>query len=112
VAKVTFSLHLVVDPGTEGYATVATVPEGQSLTVKRITVLFPAGVYGELEIELTKGTMKVFPEAGTITGDNVLLQFDVNDVVYGSSENVAIRYRNTNSIEVREAFIYISGELE
>jgi len=111
MTKITISYHLVASPGAEDKVTLFTVPDGQRLIVNTIHILFPAGVYGELELSFYYGIQRVFPKERVITGDNVLLEFDTK-LVYYSGDDVILYYKNTNTTEVREAFIYLTGVLE
>lgn len=111
MAKVTVPYHLIADAGAEGDVEVWTVPSGRRFVVEKITVLFPAGVYGELHLYLKMGAEKAFPDTGDITGDNVLLVFETRQLVYESGSKLVIHYENDNTTETREAFIYVTGEL-
>jgi len=110
MTKITISYHLVASPGAEADVSIYTVPPARELVIKRVQVYFPAGTYGELRLHLKYGVMKVYPESSVITGDNYTHEKEAK-LKYFSGDNVVVHYENTNTVEERQAFIDLEGEL-
>ena len=109
--KVTIPYHLVASAGSEGYIDLYEVTSARKLKITRIITYFPAGNYGELEIAYFVGLEQIHPKTGTLTGDQVVWDDEV-DVEVPSGSTIKLYYKNNNSTETREAFIHIQGELE
>lgn len=109
--KVTIPYHLVAAGGSSGYVDMYEVPPGRVLKINRIITFFPAGNYGELEVAYYAGIAKVHPKTGTLTGDQVVWDDDV-DIQLDSGSTLRLWYRNNNATETREAFIHVLGVLE
>jgi len=108
--RVTVPYHLKADAGASGEEAIYTVPEGKVLRIDEVTVRFPPGTAGELELSLKRGEETVFPEERPLVGDGATLRFDV-ELLYESGEPVILAYRNVNTAEAREAYVYLSGVL-
>jgi len=111
VEKVTLHKHLSKAGGASGFEDIYTVPPGHILTLKVVQVAFPAGTYGEFQISIYYGNMKVWPETDYIVGDNVIYRKEVK-IKYFSGDVVRAYYKNTNATETRDAYIDLEGELE
>jgi len=105
------SYHLVASPGAEGFVSVATVPDGKVLHVKRIEVFFPTGVSDELHVAFYYGNAKVFPDEGDLVGDNIKYDKPV-ELRYYSQDPIRVWYKNDNTTYERIANIVVEGELE
>ena len=108
--KVTIPYHLVASPGSSGEVTLYEVPQARELRVTRIITYFPAGNYGELEVSYWVGIRQAHPTKGSLTGDNVVWDDEV-DFKVSSGSALTLKYVNSNTTETREAFIHIEGEL-
>jgi len=109
--RITIPYHLSAGAGAEGDVTLYTVQGARKFTSRIFMVLFPAGTYGELKIHLRHGVKKVMPEVGDYVGDNCLFEDDMQEVWY-SGTKVIMHYKNENTTEVRECFVWLRGELE
>ena len=102
--------HITASAGAESNHTVFTVPSGRRFKLKTLLVLFPAGTYGELEISIYKGSQKMVPDQGVITGDNVLVALET-ERAWDGGQDVVAHYKNTNTTEARECYLYLIGEM-
>jgi len=108
---VTIHKHLSISPGATGFENIYTVKPGKTLTVKVVQVAFPAGTYGELQIAIYYGNLKVWPETDHVSGDNVLFRKEAR-IKYYSGDPVRVWYNNTNATETRDCFMDLEGVLE
>jgi hypothetical protein len=104
------STKISVDPNTSTYVTVYTVPPGQRLKLKKIQIWFPVGTYSELQVKILWGWTSLAPLDGYFTGDELLIEKDV-EAEYGSQSNVVAYLRNLNTANKRECTITLLGEL-
>jgi len=105
------SYHLVASPGAEDFVSIATVPAGRILRLKRIQVFFPTGNADELHVAFYYGDLQVFPDEGDLVGDDVKYDKQV-DVRYFSQDPIRVWYKNDNTTYERIADIVVEGELE
>jgi len=108
--RISIPYHLTAEAGAEGNVTIYTVPAARTLRSIEVSIAFPVGQYGELEISFYRGIMRVLPTQGAYTGDNMLFPTRAF-AEWGTGESVKVHYKNTNSTEVREAYILVEGEL-
>jgi len=107
----TIPCHIVATGGAEGDETAFTVPESREFKLRKVICCFPIGTYGELEISLKKDGQTVFPLANAIKGDGIALPFKAR-LQYESGKAIVIHYKNLNSSETRECFVFLCGELK
>jgi len=107
--KVIVSKTFSISPNTETYQTLYTVSPGLKLRLKKIKVHFPTGVASQLHVKIYHGWMSVAPKEGFFTGDNVLLEYDL-DVEYGSEAHVRVYFKNTSGASTKECVISMEGE--
>ena len=108
--SVVIPYHLVANAGDSGYIDLYEVQAGRTLKIKRIITYFPAGDYGELEIAYYRGIMQIHPTTGTLTGDQVVWDDEV-EYTLDSGSTLRLYYKNNNTSETRESFIHVLGEL-
>jgi len=108
--KVSIPYHLTAAAGESGFKTLYTVLGGKRLHVTRATVAFPVGTYGELEVALYYGMLRVWPEDANLKGDNMSFEKDV-DLWWGSGDPVRLYFKNANATEQRECYVNLEGEL-
>jgi len=101
---------LTATGGESGFKTLYTVLGGKKLNIKKVTVAFPVGTYGELEVSLYYGLRRIWPKDANLTGDNMSFEKDV-DLWYHSGDPVRLYYKNANTTESRECYINLEGEL-
>jgi len=106
--EVSIPYHLTASAGDSGFKDIYTVPAFKRLRVRKVTIAFPSGTYGELDVALFYGVMKVFPENGYLTGDNMSFKKEV-DLTWYSGENVRLYYNNRNTTEARECYVNLEG---
>jgi len=109
--KWSVSYHLVAGAGAEDIISIATVPPGKVLTIKRVEVFFPTGDNDELHVALYYGNMKVFPDEGDLVGDNIKYDKAV-ELKYYSQDPIRLYYKNDNTTYERIADIVVEGEFE
>jgi len=109
--KVSIPYMLTASAGAEDDVTVFEVPAARKFKTASVRISFPAGTYYELEISIYRGIKQIAPYTGVYQGDNEVIEDEfIEDI--SSGERVILHYKNTNSTEVREAFILIRGVLE
>jgi len=106
--EVSIPYHLTASAGESGFKTLYTVLGGKRLNIKKVTVAFPAGTYGELEVALYYGLRKVWPKDGYLTGDNMSFKKSV-DLWWHSEDPVLLYYNNRNTTEARECYVNLEG---
>jgi len=109
--RVQIPYRVVADPGAEAYKTAYVVPPGATLKLEEVTVSFPIGTYGELEVALYYGQTMVFPEERPITGDGVSVSKRV-DLEWYSQDEVVVWFKNYNTTQKRQAYLNLEGTLE
>jgi len=109
--RVQIPYRLTADPAAEGFTTVYTVPPGAKLKLREVTVSFPIGTYGELEVALYYGETRGFPEERPITGDGVSVSKKV-ELNWFSQDEVRLWYKNYNTTQKRQAYLNLEGILE
>jgi len=108
--KVSYAYKLTADPGAKGFVNIVKVPPGHTLLVKLVHIAFPVDTLGELDIALYYGDLKVYPDEGYITGDNMTWVDEVH-LHYFSQDPIKLYYRNRNTEVSKEAYVKLEGEL-
>ena len=108
--KVSVPYHVTAAGGATDTVSIFRVPSARKLKVNKVTVAFPTGTYGELEVALYFGIRRVFPQGRNITGDNMSFGKDV-DLTWFTGDNVLLYYKNNNATQTREAYVDLEGVL-
>jgi len=108
--KVNYSYHLVAGAGAEGFIDIITTPKGKVLDLKLIHVGFPLNTAGKLQVAIYYGGMKVYPDEGYMSGDNMTFVDEV-ELRYFSQEPVRLYYKNLDTEASKEAYVKLEGEL-
>jgi len=108
--KVTIPYHLSASPTTEAKVSIYKIPPAKRFILTKIEVAFPVGTYGELEIALYRGHMRLWPEERNVTGDDVHYVKELR-WEFDSGSEILLYYKNVNTTQVRDAFIVLEGEL-
>jgi len=103
------SYRLVAGAGAEDIISIATVPPGKVLTIKLVHVAFPIDTLGMLDIALYYGNMKVYPNEGHMSGDNMTWVDEV-DLKYFSQDPVRLYYKNRDEAAEKKAYIKLEGQ--
>ena len=109
--KVSVPYHVIAAGGAAATVSIFRVPSARKLKVNKVTVAFPVGTYGELEVALYFGIRRVFPQGRNITGDNMSFEKDVN-LTWFSGDHVLLYYKNNNATQTREAYVNLEGVFE
>jgi hypothetical protein len=109
--KVIASQRIQVPANTKTYVDLYTVSPGRRLRLQRIQVFFPTGTYNQLRVKIFQGWTSLAPTDGYFTGDEILVEKDV-DAVYGSQSVVRAYLENLNLTYQRECVITLLGEEE
>jgi hypothetical protein len=107
--KVIASQRIQVNANTKAYVDLYTVPPGSRLKLQKIQIFFPAGTYDELRVKILQGWASLAPTDGYFTGDEVLIEKDV-EAEYGSQSVVRAYVENLNLSYRRECVITLLGE--
>jgi len=103
--------HLVVSPGSEGTVDIFTIPPAKVFKVKHVQVQFPTGDADELEIQIRRGMVHVYPNTGNFVGDDTV--WDVwSESTWEAGESITVYYKNNNTSYERVCNIFIEGEME
>jgi len=102
--------HIKVDPAKKGKISIYRVPGGRSFKLTELIIYFPVATYGELLLRVLHGEMPVVPEERDASGDNVALVYPCEHT-FNSGSDIWLRYENTSTTDVHEAFVVLRGEL-
>jgi len=105
---VQISKFLNVPPTDEGYTSVYQVPKGKIIELRKIQLIVPAVVNGELYISLWYGDLKVAPNTDYWHGDDGKIE-DCLKTRYYSGDDVMVWYKNVNTTYYRKVTIKIDA---
>jgi len=110
LTHISIPVFLSVDPAASGFYDAYEVQGAYRFKLKEISIDFPSGTNGELELSLYHGRMKVAPRVRVWKGDDARIREAV-EFEYGSKEVVRFYYENKSTTDVRKATIVLEGEL-
>jgi len=87
-----------------------TVPSARSYKARKFMIHFPTGSNYTMYVSIYRGEEQVFPKQGTITGDNVLWDFDV-ELEFDGNSVVYVKITNTDTENQHSIVVYMDGEL-
>jgi len=86
------------------------VPSAKSFAIRRILIHFPTGSNYTMYVSVYKGEEQIFPNQGTITGDNVLYQLETNLEFDGGSV-IYVKVSNQDTSNAHSIVVIIEGVL-
>jgi hypothetical protein len=109
--KVTIAAKITASGGAEGDTSVFDIEGGKNFKLTQVSVAFPSGTNGELEISIYRGLEKVVPYRGVLIGDAFVWNLPEEEI-FPSGSSVICHYKNTNDTTTRYCFLLLIGELE
>lgn len=106
----TVAKKITVNAGSTVKYEFMTVPSARSLTIRRILIHFPTGSNYTMLVSIYKGEEQVFPDQGTITGDNVLYAFETH-LTFDGGSTVYVKVSNTDPTNAHSIVVVIEGIL-
>ena len=101
---------LEIDPGYEGDIILFTVPPGSKLTNVKLILYFVRDTNFMLEVYVKYGNMKILPEQGVYSGENMRVEINI-PVTYQAQENVVIHVKNKDTTNAKKLACHLKGEL-
>ena len=109
--KIVIANTITVAAGASNPYDVYRVTGGKSLKIKRVTIIFPKGTEGMLNVAIKNGPWNVYPDQGYFNGDDTQITVET-EKVWGSGEKVTIWAQNLDSTESHTFSYVIEGVIE